>query len=267
MKVVAVIPARYGSTRFPGKPLAKIHGKEMVLWVAERTSKAKGLSDVVVATDDERVLGVVKKAGFGAVMTKESHVSGSDRVFEAIEKISLKDDDVVINVQGDEPLVEADWLNQLMKPFEDPQVEMSSLAHEISEEEIKSLNSVKVLVNQKKEAIYFSRFPIPFSRKAASEFVSSQPGAAPSKGWKGLYKHMGFYAYRKEFLAAYCQTAPSFFEHAEALEQLRALDLGAKINIEIISGRSWGVDTPEDLARIEKMLGGTVGGGDWGGAR
>src|SRR5262245_10753382 len=114
MKMVAVIPARYGSTRFPGKPLAKILGKEMILWVTERTAKAKGLSDVVVATDDERVVSVVKKAGFNAIMTRPTHPSGSDRVFEAIEKMVLAEDDVIINVQGDEPLVEPEWLNSLM---------------------------------------------------------------------------------------------------------------------------------------------------------
>lgn len=252
MKTVAVIPARYGSTRFPGKPLAKICGKEMILWVAERTAKARGLSDVIVATDDERVAAVVKAAGFAVAMTHGNHLSGTDRVYEAIEKLPLKDDDVVINVQGDEPLVEGEWLNQLLQPFYDPQAEMSTLAHEISAEEIASPHAVKVLVNQKSEAIYFSRFAIPFSRMAASDFAGEKPGA--QKSWKGLYKHMGFYAYRKEFLRVYCQTAPSFIEHAEALEQLRALDLGAKIHIELVSGRSWGVDTPEDLARIEKIL-------------
>lgn len=246
MKKVAVIPARYGSTRFPGKPLAKIHGKEMILWVVERVAQAKDLSAVIVATDDERIASLVKKAGHEAVMTRPDHPSGSDRIFEAVTFLSLADEDIIINVQGDEPLVEPEWLTSLSQPLlQREDLQMSSLAHDISAEELVSTDVVKVLINQKKEAIYFSRFPVPFSRQKVTN----------TKVWKGVYKHMGFYAYRKAFLGRYCQTAASFFEQAESLEQLRALDMGAKIGMELISGRSWGVDSPDDIARIEKILG------------
>lgn len=247
MKTVAIIPARFNSSRFPGKPLAKILGKEMILWVAERVSQARWLSRVVVATDDERIARVVSDNKFAACLTDADHPSGTDRIYEAAcKQLKLADQDIVVNIQGDEPLVEADWIKRLVAPVATGDgIEMSSLAHAITPEELRSTNNVKVLVNKKSQAIYFSRFPVPFSRL--------EPDSA--EAWTGVYKHMGFYAYTMGFLREYCGSPPSFMETAESLEQLRALDLGARIAIEVIEGRSWGVDTPEDIAKIEPILG------------
>lgn len=243
MKVAILIPARYGSTRFPGKPLALIHGKPMIQWVAEKSKAAWPEAQVAVATDDERIERVMKAAGVQVIMTRADHPSGSDRIHEAAGQMGLSANDLIVNVQGDEPQVRREWIEALIRPFKlDPLLRMATLAHELSVEDAESLNSVKVLVNQKAVAMYFTRFAAPYSRMTMSEL-----GTGP------VLKHMGFYAYRKSFLDEFCQTAPSYCEQAESLEQLRALEMGERIFVSRVEGRSLGVDTPEDLAKLNKI--------------
>lgn len=248
MKLVASIPARYASTRFPGKPLALIQGRPMVLWVAEAV-RASGLFDqVLVATDDARIEKALQDVGVKVVMTRPEHPSGTDRILESVQGLNLRPEDVVVNVQGDEPLVKKHWLQALIEPFrKDPALMMSTLGHPLSLEELKSPNSVKVLVDQRQRALYFSRFPIPFTREAAT--VEGLQGAGGR-----LLKHMGFYGYRMSALESFCRAPQAFAERAESLEQLRALDLGMPIHVSLVQDRSLGVDTPEDLEKIEQLL-------------
>lgn len=239
-KVVGVIPARYASTRFPGKPLALIQGKPMIQWVIEGAKKARDLSDLLVATDDERIATVVRAAGAEAVMTDSDLPSGTDRVFAAVRG---RDFDVVVNIQGDEPLIRAEMLTELIAPLlESNAPEMSTLMTDLSHDELQNLNVVKALCNQKGDALYFSRFPVPYSRGSA-------------EGALACGKHIGLYAYQRTFLEKFCVTPPTPLELGESLEQLRALELGARIRVVYTKHRSLGVDTPEDLAKIEKMLG------------
>ncbi len=245
MKVIGVIPARYASTRFPGKPLAKILGREMISWVLEGAQKSPQLQEVWLATDDERIAEVGRKQGVNVALTDSQLQSGSDRIWAAIKNVSC---DVVVNIQGDEPLVSIDWIEKLTAPFRDSGViEMSTLSTRLRSDEIQNPNIVKVISDQKGQAIYFSRFPIPFSRQesqSTSSFIDS----------KIVQKHVGMYAYRKNFLQKFCSAPPSPLELAESLEQLRALDLGAKIAVREIETLSLGVDTPEDLIKAEQIL-------------
>ncbi len=239
--VLGVIPARYASTRFPGKPLAKIAGKEMITWVIEGAKTSKLLKDVWVATDDERIAEVSRKAGAKIAMTDSDLPSGTDRIWAAMAKV---DCDIVINIQGDEPLVSAEWIDALAEPLiQEPELEMATLAHPISTEELQSPNAVKVVVDQKGNGLYFSRFPIPYSREAAS-----------ANGLPGALKHIGMYGYRKKFLQQFCAAKQAEIEKAESLEQLRALYLGAKIRVVKVATRSYGVDTPEDIQSVEEFL-------------
>lgn len=245
MKVAIVIPARYASTRFPGKPLALIQGKPMIQWVAEKSVAAWPQAQVVVATDDERILKVVKSVGLQAVMTRSDHPSGSDRILEAAEQIGLGPDDLVVNVQGDEPQVRREWIEALIQPFlKNPSLRMATLAHYLGFEDIESKNSVKVIVNKRSMAVSFSRFAAPYSRQ-----TWQQMGPGP------VYKHMGFYAYRKSFLDQFCGSPPSYCEQAESLEQWRALEMGEPIFVTRVEGRSLGVDTPGDLAKLIEIWG------------
>lgn len=244
-KVVGVIPARFQSSRFPGKPLAKIHGKEMILWVIEGAQKSKLLDKIMVATDDERIFSLVQKSGAEAVMTDPSLPSGTDRIYSASKNLNF---DIVINIQGDEPLIGGRAIDALISPMlADASLSMSTLAHKISHEELYSENSVKVIINDNFEAIYFSRFPVPYSK--------GKPGM--DQQIDACLKHMGLYAYRKEFLHRFCQHPQSSLELAESLEQLRALSMGAKIKVIPVEEKSWGVDTPEDLLKIENILKGS----------
>lgn len=239
LNIVGVIPARYASTRFPGKPLVKIAGKEMLLHVVDQALKAEALSQVFVATDDHRIFNLVKeKSRAIPVMTSESCPSGTDRIFEVSQKYSA---DVFVNIQGDEPLVNPDWISSLGRSIVDD-IDMATLGHLIDGEDLQNLNSVKVLVNQLGNAIYFSRFPIPFSRKEQQSHTSF------------CLKHIGMYAYHRDFLSKLCQQNPSEIELAESLEQLRALDMGAKIKVIQVEGRSQGVDVPEDIAKVLREI-------------
>lgn len=242
MKIVGVIPARYGSTRFPGKPLVPLKGRPLIQWTIDGAKKSKLLQDLIVATDDERIKAAAEQVGAQVVMTDSDLPSGSDRIYAAIQNIAC---DVVVNVQGDEPLVTGELIDRLAQVFiDDPQMDMATLAHPLSDEELKSPNAVKVVLNCRDEALYFSRYAIPYSRTTAQELGT----------FDGCLKHIGMYAYSKKFLKQFCEAPPALIEKAESLEQLRALYLGAKIKVIRVKEASLGVDTPEDLARLEKLL-------------
>ncbi|MNJ92529.1 3-deoxy-manno-octulosonate cytidylyltransferase [compost metagenome] len=242
MKIIGVIPARYGSTRFPGKPLVNLLGRPMIQWTIEGAKKSKLLSDVIVATDDERIKVAAEAVGVKVVMTDSDLPTGSDRIHAAIKNENC---DVVVNIQGDEPLVTGELIDKLAQVFiDEATLDMATLAHPITEEELQSPNSVKVVLNCKSEALYFSRFPMPYSRVSAKDMGT----------YDGCLKHIGMYAYTKSFLTRFCQAPPALIEKAESLEQLRALYLGAKIKVVRVKEASLGVDTPEDLVRLEKIL-------------
>ncbi len=240
-KVVGVIPARLASTRFPEKPLAKILDREMIAWVVDGALTANSLEEVWVATDSERIAKIAERAGAKVAMTDSDLPSGTDRIWAAIKNIEC---DLVVNIQGDEPLVKGTLIDQLVEPLKkDKNLEMSTLAHPISLEEMISPNSVKVVVDKSGHALYFSRFSIPYSRDNAKQSDLS-----------GALKHIGMYGYRKSFLSTFCAAPQAEIEKAESLEQLRALYLGARIKVVKTEERSWGVDTPEDLIKVEQLM-------------
>ncbi|MGE9744643.1 3-deoxy-manno-octulosonate cytidylyltransferase [Bdellovibrio bacteriovorus] len=242
MKIVGVIPARFGSTRFPGKPLVNLKGRPLIQWTVDGAKKSKLLSEVIVATDHEGIKAAAEAVGVKVVMTDSDLPTGSDRINAAIKDVAC---DVVVNIQGDEPLVTGELIDRLAQVFvDDPKMDMATLAHPISAEELQSMNSVKVVVNCRDEALYFSRYPMPYSRMSATEAGSMD----------GCLKHIGMYAYSRNFLKQFCEAPPALIEKAESLEQLRALYLGAKIKVIRVKEASVGVDTPEDLARLEKLL-------------
>ncbi len=243
-KVVAIIPARYHSNRFEGKPLALIDGKPMIQHVVERARGVDILSRVVVATDDERIAEVV--AGFGGeyVMTASDHASGTDRLAEAAELLAIDEQDVVVNIQGDQPLFEPESIRQVAGPLiEDPALPMSTLIYKIIRpEEINDPNHVKTVFDCHDNALYFSRSPIPFQRNPEERI---QPT---------YYKHLGFYAYRKGFLLTFVALPEGEWERFEKLEQLRALQYGYTIRVVMTEHDSIEVDTPADARRVEEML-------------
>ncbi len=251
MNIIGIIPARYASTRFPGKPLALIQGRPMILHVCDGASKSKSLDQILVATDDSRIFDVVKSAGYQAVMTPQDCETGSDRVYAAglsWGQSTGKTPDIVVNIQGDEPLVSPEQLDALVRPLrENSELAMSTLAHEMSWDELDSSNVVKVICTEQKQAIYFSRFAIPYSRGVSPEMKAKS--ARPV-----CLRHIGLYGYRWSFLESYCKTAPASLEILEGLEQLRALQMGAQIHVETVTQKSWGVDSPEDILKIEKLL-------------
>ncbi len=233
-KSVAVIPARWASTRFPGKPLALLAGKPMILHVWERVREVPGLSRTLVATDDARIADVVRGFGGEVVLTGECR-TGTDRVFQAVQGL---DADVVLNVQGDEPLIDPRCLEVLLVAFDDPTVQFATLKRPLAPEEAGNSNVVKVVCDLAGDALYFSRSPLPFVRT---------PPAA-------LFAHVGVYAYRLPFLERMAALPTTPLERAEGLEQLRVLEHGLKLRVVETTYRSVGVDTPEDLARVEALL-------------
>jgi len=239
MKSVIVIPARYGASRFPGKSLARIQGRPMIQWVWEAACKSRLTEQVVVATDDDRIADVAAKFGADVVMTKKSHRSGTDRIAEVADKVPSQ---LYINVQGDEPLLSASAVDDLIRAMmESPRVPIGTLAHRIeSKEEWLSPEVVKVVCNRHQEALYFSRSPLPFQR-------TFDPNAR-------LLRHVGIYAFRSRALAHFVSLKPSALEIAESLEQLRALENGMVIQVIETKYRCLGVDTPADLARVESAL-------------
>ncbi len=244
MRAAAVIPARYASTRFPGKPLALIAGKPMIQWVYERTGQAGLVDEVIVATDDERILLVVESFGGKAVLTSAEHSNGSERVAEVAAALSAR---VIINVQGDEPLIEPAMIDQALAPLlEDESILAGTLMSPIKKaEELINPNIVKVVTDNNGFALYFSRSPIPCQRDLWKEAVVAT---------ENHYKHIGLYAYQREFLLRLCRLSPSLLEQAEQLEQLRILQNGYRIKVIETQYSCLGVDTPEDIKKIETLL-------------
>jgi len=239
MGTLAVIPARFGSTRFPGKPLAVLNGKPVIQHVVEQAAKATRIDDVVVATDDQRIIEAVTAAGGTAIMTSAAARSGTERVAEVARQRSAQ---VLINVQGDEPLVHPDMIDQLVEFLQQHQaVPMASIMKRLEDDaERANPNVVKVVVDRDGYALYFSRAPIPHPR-------SGQEGAV-------VWKHLGLYGYQRNFLLQFPSLEPTPLEQAEQLEQLRALEHGYRIKLLETAHDSIGVDTPEDLARVEAVL-------------
>ena len=242
MKIVAFIPARYHSKRFEGKPLALIAGKPMIQHVYQRSKGCPVLEEVYVATDDLKIVKCVNEFGGQAVMTDGRHLSGTDRIAEAAEKVNLADRDIVVNIQGDQPIFQPSIISDLIRPLtEDPKIPMSTLMHEIKEDrELQDINNTKVVVDNNGYALYFSRLPIPFSRDQESRTTH--------------YKHLGIYAYRKEFLVAFTNLSYGLLEGAEKLEQLRALEHGFKIKVVETIFDSIEVDIPEDIEIVDQKL-------------
>ena len=245
-----VIPARLASSRLPNKPLADIAGLPMVVRVAQRAMQSQA-TQVVVAADDERIVQVCKAHGVQVLLTRQDHVSGSDRLAEACQLLGLPDEALVVNVQGDEPLMRPDLINEVARVLtERPDASMSTAAHAIgSVEEFANPNVVKVVMDARQMALYFSRAPIPWWRDGQSVAgFKSLPNPAP-------LRHIGIYAYRAGFLALFPQLTPAPIESMESLEQLRALWHGHRIAVHVTSEAPGpGVDTPEDLARVRQLL-------------
>jgi 3-deoxy-manno-octulosonate cytidylyltransferase (CMP-KDO synthetase) len=239
MSAVGIIPARHASSRFPGKPLAPIAGLPMLQRVYEGARRAKRLRDVLVATDDARIAEACRGFGATALLTSPDHPTGTDRLAEASRGLA---DDIVVNVQGDEPLIEGFVIDAVVAALEEtPEAPMATLVHRAEAADLADPNRVKVVVDRRGFALYFSRAPIPHCRDAAA-----QPP---------LWQHVGLYAYRREFLERYVALPPTPLERAEALEQLRALEHGHKIRVGVVEGwRSVPVDVPADVAKVEEIL-------------
>ena len=238
MKFQVIIPARYASTRFPGKPLADLRGKPMVVHVCERAEKS-GAAAVHVATDDERIARAVRARGHSVVMTRADHPSGTDRLAEAAKKLKLKDGDVVVNVQGDEPLISPSLIRKVGGLLsKKPEAAIATACHAIHGDAT-SPNVVKVVLDREGYALYFSRSQIPYPREAGAT----------------VYRHAGIYGYRVSFLKKYARLKPAPLEKSEALEQLRALWHGYRIAVAISETEiPPGVDTPQDLEAVRRML-------------
>lgn len=243
MEYVAIIPARYASSRFPGKPLAMLGGKPVIERVYEQVSKV--LPQVYVATDDERIFNAVSQFGGKVVMTRADHQSGTDRICEALDKIGGHYD-VVINVQGDEPFIQESQIRTVMDAFRHPATQIATLGKPFeSIEAVENPNSPKIVVDNEGFALYFSRSPIPFVRgKEKQEWLSAYP----------FLKHIGLYAYRTDVLRAVTSLPQSSLEKAESLEQLRWLQNGYKIKVGLTDVETVGIDTPADLEHAEEFL-------------
>ena len=243
MKFMSIIPARYASTRFPGKPLAVLGGKTVIQRVYEQVSSV--LSDVYVATDDERIFKCVESFGGKAVMTRADHKSGTDRIQEAVEKIATEAD-VIINVQGDEPFIHPSQIKTLMALFDAPETQIGTLGKPFDNiEAVSNPNSPKIVTDNRGFALYFSRSIIPYIRgKQQDEWFGEYP----------FLKHLGIYAYRREVLKEVTQLPQSSLEKAESLEQLRWLQNGYRIRVGLTDIETVGIDTPEDLAHAEEFL-------------
>lgn len=258
-KAVAVIPARYSSTRLPGKPLLDIAGKPLVVWVAERARAASSISRTIVATDDPRIADAVSAAGFDAVITRADHLSGTDRIAEVAHNLSA---DIIVNVQGDEPLIDPETINRAVNALiEDSNAQISTTCEPISEAaDVLNPSVVKVTFDENGYATGFSRNPIPFPNQAVEQYGSLEAAlrSPDASGLLGSFrKHTGLYAYRRDFLLKFARWPASESETRESLEQLRALDHGIKIKVVEAASPSIGVDTPEDLERVRAMMSGT----------
>ena len=247
--IIAIIPARYGSTRFPGKSLALIEDKPMVQWVYERTKRSRLVTRVIVATDDERIRKAVLDFGGEAVMTSSDHPTGTDRIAEVARTLTC---DIVVNVQGDEPLIHPDMIDETVAPLvDDVSIPMGTVCRKIEDRrEAFDPNVVKVVFDKKGFALYFSRAPIPWDRDrwAGKNSFGDMPLAGP------MYKHIGLYVYRRDFLLTYAKMPQTSLEAAEKLEQLRALESGYRIKTVVTGHESFGVDIPGDLSKILQRL-------------
>ncbi|MCK5082547.1 MAG: 3-deoxy-manno-octulosonate cytidylyltransferase [Candidatus Omnitrophica bacterium] len=239
MKIIGVIPARWASTRFEGKVLATINDKPMIQHVWERSNRSELLNDLIIACDDERVVVAAEQFGAKTVLTSKDHASGTDRIAEAIESM---DGDIIVNVQGDEPLIDPAVIDALVTALvDDPSCAMGTVIKVLTaKKELKDPNVVKVVIDGEGNALYFSRSPIPYNRDDEDEVI--------------YYKHLGIYAYRRDFLLSYKSLPKSNLEKCEQLEQLRALEFGYKIKTVVTDIETIGVDTPEDLTHVEKVL-------------
>lgn len=239
LKIVIIIPARYDSTRFKGKPLVEINGKPMIFHVYNRSKKAKYADDVIVATDDERIKNVVEKFDGKVMMTSKKHQNGTERIAEVARKINA---DIIVNVQGDEPLISPEAIDQVIEPLiADENIKMTTLMTKVKNEaEFNDPNAAKVVTDKEGFALYFSRSLIPYPR---------------NKEVFKVYKHIGVYGYRKDFLLDFANMPQTILERVESLEQLRALENGIKIKVVTTKYDSIGVDTPEDLELVRKYWG------------
>ena len=243
MNVLGVIPARFKSSRFPGKPLALIHGKTMIQRVYEQAFKASSLSHIIVATDDELILNHVLGFGGHVVMTSESHNSGTERCLEVVNHLSdTSDFDVIVNIQGDEPLIDPEQIDKVSSVFLNPDTQIATLAKIIqNKDDIESPNIVKLVIDKNNRALYFSRYPVPYIRNIKDTYHN-------------YYKHIGIYGFRKHILKEICLLKPSKLEIAESLEQLRWLENAYRISVSFTDTESLSVDIPEDIFKVETYL-------------
>jgi 3-deoxy-manno-octulosonate cytidylyltransferase (CMP-KDO synthetase) len=242
---IGIIPARYASTRFPGKPLVLIHSKPMIQHVFERCKEAD-LDDLYVTTDDERIKNSVENFGGKVIMTNSQHNSGTDRCAEAARILNLKKSDLIINIQGDEPFIRKEEINLLANLSENKKIQIATLVKSITtEEELNNPNKVKVVFTKSNRALYFSRSPIPHNTRAQLRVTNYELQAT-----RGFYKHIGIYAYRNDILQKITQLPMSKLEEAEKLEQLRWLENDFTIHVEICHHESIAIDTPKDLESI-----------------
>ncbi len=253
MSVVAIIPARYGSTRLPGKPLADIGGKPMIQHVYESTSKAPGLERVLVATDDRRIEQAVKSFGGDVVMTSRRHTSGTDRLAEVARKIKA---DWLVNVQGDLPFIHAETIARAVGPMRrNPAIPMGTVGTPIHDaEEWLNPNVVKVLMDRAGFALYFSRAPIPYVGQGTLQPRGTQKTVRAGRRRLWGYRHLGLYVYKRDFLLRFARLRPTALERIESLEQLRALENGYRIYVAEVNERSIEVDTPADLKKAARYV-------------
>lgn len=244
-RILIIIPARYASTRFPGKPLALLGGKPVIQWVVERASAV--CPRVVVATDNEEIRSVVECFGGEVVMTSPTHNSGTERIIEAYQLLQAEAD-IVINLQGDEPFIQAEQIEQLIRAFDDEATQIATLCEALppttTDQELSNPNMVKLVRGAGDFALYFSRLPIPYLRGVEGECCRHHT----------YYKHIGLYAFRAELLPVLKALPPALTEQAESLEQLRWLEAGYRIRVMQTTGATIGIDTPEDLERAEASL-------------
>ncbi len=244
MRVLGIIPARFGSTRFPGKPLIDLKGKTMIQRVVEGVEKSAFLTDLIVATDDERILTHLHEIGKPVVMTNSNHPSSTDRCAEVVSR-STDQYDVIINIQGDEPLVDARQLDQLLSAFQDPEVQIATIAsRSITEEDLQNPNRIKVVLAKNNDALYFSRSAIPNGVNAKQNQLEEYP----------FMRHIGLYAYRSDILLELAKLEPTVLEKIESLEQLRWLFHGYKIRVVETEIETPNIDVPEDVAKVLEKL-------------
>lgn len=255
-KVYAIIPARLHSTRLAGKLLLDLHGKPLILHTVEQAKKARNIKKVIVATDSEEILKIIEAGGNIAVMTSENHQSGSDRIAEVAE--NLPENSIIVNVQGDEPTISPRTIEAAVEAIlSDDSIDISTTCEKIENiNDVLSPDVVKVVTDKNDFALYFSRSPIPFPREAVKKYGSLENALQADKNLLVLYrKHTGLYVYRREFLLRFTKFKQTNLEKTEMLEQLRALENGARIKVVEVSESSVGVDTAEDFERVKMLLG------------